>query len=112
MFGCLVPLVLLGLFLFVGVKFGRPWFRYQQWRDELNSAAKFATTLSDSAIRVRITAQADSLRLPKAAKSQLRIVRLTNPDRIIIESRYTETVDLPWLGPKVLKFHPLAEAPL
>jgi hypothetical protein len=110
--GCLVPLVLLGLLLFVGIKFGRPWFAYQQFRDEMSSVAKFATTLSDSAMRARLMARADSLRLPTEAKDRLQFTRLGDPPRIHIETEYSATVVLPLLGPKVLHFRPTAEASL
>lgn len=110
--GCLVPLVVLGLLLYAGVLFGKPWFRYQQWRDDFNNSAGFATTLSDSAIRSRLAASADSLNLPEAAKRHLNIQRLPRPARIEIRSEYTETVHLPWFGDKVLTFKPFAEADL
>lgn len=112
MFGCLFPLVLLGLFLFLGVKFGRPWFAYQQFQDEMRSAAKFASTISDSAIRARITARADSLRLPKGAKERLRLTRFGDPPRILIETSYTAVVELPLLGPREMRFTPTVEEPL
>ncbi len=109
MIGCITPLVLLGLLFFLGVKFGRPWFAYEQFRDQIESMAGFATTLNDSVMRARISARADSLRLPEAAKKNLKIQRLVKPPRVRIETSYTQTVELPFLEPKVLKFHPVAE---
>lgn len=111
-FGCLVPLAILGLLLYAGILFGRPWFRYQQWRDEIHTVAGFAEALPDSAMRARIEARADSLRLPPAAKKRLTIQRLPNPPRVEIRSTYTETVHIPWYGDKVLTFTPFAESPL
>ena len=108
-FGCLFPLVLLVLLCYLGLKFGRPWFANEQFQDEIASAAKFATTLSDSAMRVRINARADSLRLPKAARGNLRITRLLDPQRILIETEYEQVIVLPFLDPVVMKFHPKAE---
>lgn len=112
MLGCMFPLVLLALFLYLGIKFGRPWFAYQQLQDEMRSAANFASTISDSAIRYRISARADSLRLPKDAKNRLRLTRLGDPPRIIIETEYTSVVELPLIGPKEMHFHPVVEEPL
>lgn len=112
MLGCLFPLVLLALFLYLGVKFGRPWFANQQFQDEMRSAAKFADTLSDSAIHARIVARADSLRLPAEARNGLRLTRLGGPPRILIETRYTVTVELPVVGPRVMQFEPRVEEPL
>lgn len=109
MFGCLAPLALLALLLYLGVKFGRPWFADEQFQDEVRSTAKFASTLSDSAMRVRINARADSLGLPPAAKKNLRITRLNNPPRVLVETHYDVTVTLPYIKPVVLKFHAEAE---
>jgi len=109
MFGCLAPLVLLALLLYLGVKFGKPWFADEQFQDEVRSTAKFASTLSDSAMRARIVAQADSLRLPPAAKKNLRINRLTNPSRVLVETHYEVEVILPFIDPVKLKFSVHAE---
>lgn len=110
--GCLFPLALIGVAVYLGVQFGRPWFASQQFRDEMHSTAKFATTLSDQAIRERIVARADSLGLPVEARRNLRITRLTNPERIVIESGYSVEIDLPVIGPKTISFRPHAEEPL
>jgi hypothetical protein len=107
--GCLAPLVLLALLLYLGVKFGRPWFADEQFQDEVRSTAKFASTLSDSAMRARIVAQADSLHLPPAAKTNLRINRLTNPSRVLVETHYDVEVILPFIDPVKLKFKVHAE---
>ncbi len=109
MFGCLAPLVLLALLLFLGVKFGRPWFADEQFQDEVRSTAKFASTLSDSAMRARIVATADSLNLPPAAKTNLRINRLINPSRVLVETHYEVKVVLPFIDPVTLKFTVHAE---
>ena len=109
MFGCLAPLVLLALLLFLGIKFGRPWFADEQFQDEIRSTAKFASTLSDSAMRARIVARADSLHLPKAARANLRINRLTDPSRVLIETHYDIEVVLPFLDPVKLTFRVHAE---
>ncbi len=96
---------------YAAVAYGRPYFRYSQFLDEMNSSARFADALTDAAINTRIVARADSLGLPPAAK-KVSVRRLTNPARIVIEARYTETVKLPFLAPKVLEFHPRAESGL
>ncbi len=111
-FGCLVPLIVLVAFVYAGILFGRPWFRYQQWADEFHTVGSVAAVLSDSAMRARIVARADSLKLPAAATRSLTIKRLPNPPRVEIRARYTETVHIPWLGDKVLTFTPFREAPL
>ncbi|MEO8478401.1 MAG: hypothetical protein ABI542_02115 [Gemmatimonadota bacterium] len=111
-FGCLGTLAVLVLLLYVGILFGRPWFRYQRWNDEIRTVAGFASAMPDSAMRARLESQADSLRLPPAAKRKLTLDRLPNPPRMEIRSEYTETVTIPFLGEKVLTFKPFGESSL
>ncbi len=111
-FGCIGTLVVLVLLLYVGILFGRPWFRYQRWNDEIRTVAGFASAMPDSAMRVRLESQADSLRLPPAAKRNLSLKRLPNPPRMEIRSEYTETVTIPLIGEKVLTFKPFGESSL
>lgn len=111
-FGCLGTLAGLVVMLYLGILFGRPWFRYQRWNDEMRTVAGFATALPDSAMRARLEAQADSLGLPLTAKRKLTLKRLTNPARMEIRSEYTEKVNVPFIGQKVLTFTPFGEASL
>ena len=109
--GCLFPIVLLVTFIYVATLFGRPWFAYRQYQDEIRSVAKLNETLSDSAMTHRIMARADSLDLPEAAK-RITIRRLPDPARLEIRAEYTRTVRLPLLGDKVITFKPNAVEPL
>jgi hypothetical protein len=109
--GCLFPIVLLVGFIYVGIQFGRPWFAYRQYQDEMRSVAKQSEVLSDSAMTHRIRARADSLRLPPESK-RLSIRRLPDPPRLEIRSEYTQTVKLPILGEKVITFKPNAVEPI
>ncbi|HRP07672.1 MAG TPA: hypothetical protein PLL69_04215 [Gemmatimonadales bacterium] len=110
-FGCLIPLVLIAAFVYAAVAFGRPWFAYRQYQTEMRTVAGMQQSLSDSAIRVRITARADSLRLPPEAK-RLTIKRVGEPSRLEISAKYSQTVTLPFIGEKVLEFRPTGtEAP-
>jgi hypothetical protein len=109
--GCLFPIVLLVGFIYVGIQFGRPWFAYRQFQDEMRSVAKMSETLTDSAMTHRIQSRADSLGLPPEAK-RLSIRRLPDPARLEIRSQYEQTVKLPLLGPKVITFKPNAVEPI
>lgn len=109
--GCLASLIIAAGVIFLAVQFGRPWFRYQQFRDVMKSSARYAVSLPDSVIRARLLATADSLGLPTSAK-RFKIVRSRSPSNIVISSDYTETVVLPLLGPVVLHFKPRAEEAL
>ena len=110
--GCIVPIVLIALFIYAGSLFGRPWFRAQQFRDEMTTTARFAASLSDSLIRVRLEARADSLKLPGAARRSLRIRRIANPDRVVITSKWVDSISIPVVGIKVLNWDMKAEEPL
>ena len=111
-FGCLVSIVLLVILGYLGTRFIPPYMRYGQFRDSMRADAGFATTMSDSAIRSGLVAQADSLHLPPEAH-RIRIRRAGgHPPTITISAEYSESVDLPIFGIKVLHFKPSVEAPL
>ena len=110
--GCLVSIVLLVLVGFIAVKYLPPYMRYAQFKDEMRTSARFATTVPDSIIRITLVARADTLGLPPEAK-RIRIERrIGHPSTIIISAQYTEQVNLPIFGVKVLHYKPRAEAPL
>jgi hypothetical protein len=111
LFGCLLPIILLVAFIYVAVQFGRPWFAYRQYQQEMRNVAELNESLGDSVMVARITARADSLRLPNAAK-RLSIRRFSDPARLEIRAEYQETVTLPIIGEKVITFKPSAVEPL
>ena len=103
--GCLVTLLIIGTAVYVGIALGRPWFRYEQFRDEMTSAARFSTTLTDAQILTRLRAVADTLGLPPDAKKII-VKRLDPSGGVVISVKYTERVTLPLYGEKVFKFAP------
>ena len=109
--GCLASLALTAALIFLAVQFGKPWFRYQQFRDVMKSSARYAISLPDSVIRARLLAVADSLGLPKEAK-RVRIDRQRSPASITISSDYVEKVMVPLYGPVTIRFKPRAEEAL
>ncbi|MES2123809.1 MAG: hypothetical protein V4503_03880 [Gemmatimonadota bacterium] len=109
--GCLATLVITAALVLLAVRFGKPWFRYQQFRDVMKSSARYAVSIPDSVIRVRLLATADSLGLPKAAR-RVSIVRSASPAQIVISSDYTESVEIPLYGKVVVRFKPRAEEAL
>ncbi len=109
--GCLVVLVIAGAGIYLGLLFVRPWFRNEQYQQEMKNVALESATMSDSLIRVRLVARADSLGLPREAK-RLTIRRLPREDRIEISARYSITIEIPVYGPKVLNFIAAAEESL
>jgi hypothetical protein len=110
--GCLVSIVLLVLVGYLATRFVPPYMRYQQFRDEMRTEARFATTMTDSTIRYTLVARADTLGLPPQAK-RIRIERRTgHPATVRISAEYTESVNLPIFGVKLLHYKPSAEATL
>ena len=109
--GCLFTVALLGSAAYVALLFARPWFANQQFQDDFQMAARFASTTSDSAIRVRLVARADSLGLPKEAK-RISIRRFTNEGVVRIATRYEVTIHVPIVGERVMHFDLSVEEPL
>jgi hypothetical protein len=110
--GCLGSIILIVSVAYFGARFIPPYIAYEQFRDEMKSDARFATTLTDSAIRVRLVAQADTLGLPPEAKRIVIRRRGGRPPTITISADYAVKVNVPIFGIKVLHFKPTAEEPI
>lgn len=108
-FGCLISLALFAAALYYGINIGQVYFRYYQLLGGMRSQAKLAQSLQDDVIYRRLGEQADSL-LP-GVRPRFRITRGGQPNRIVIESEYTERVDLP-LFKRTFILRPRAEEPL
>ena len=93
-FGCLVSLALFAAALYYGVNIGQVYLRYYQVRDGMRIQARLAPSLQDDVIYRRLNGQADSL-FVGIPKPHFKITRKNGPRRIIIESEYTDQVDLP-----------------
>jgi hypothetical protein len=107
--GCLVSLVLFATALYYGASIGQVYFRYYQLVDEMRTQARLAPSLQDEVISRRLSVKADSL-LP-LRRPRFKISRGGQPQRIVIETEYTEQVDLP-LFKHTFVMHPRAEEPL
>jgi hypothetical protein len=107
--GCLIPLLILAIALFVAVDFGEAYFRFYQFKDAMGQEARFATTKTDDQITERLAALADSLQLPPGAEL-ISIQRSTSV--ITISSDYDEVIKLPLKKERVLHFHPSAASRL
>ena len=108
--GCLISLLLLVAALYYGVNIGELYFRYYRLLDEMQSQAQLAPSLDDGTIRRRIQAAAQDIGLPPESQ-QISIVRRASPREIVIETHYTESVDLPFFN-HTFDFHPKATQPL
>jgi len=99
--GCLVSLLFLVGALYYGVNIGELFFRYYRLLDEMQTQAQLAPSLDDGTIRLGLPAEAQ----------QIRIARRASPREIVIETEYSETVNLPLFN-HTFNFHPKATQPL
>jgi hypothetical protein len=104
--GCLVTLVLFAAALYYGVNIGQVYLRYYRLMDGMRLQARLAPTLQDDVIQRRLTAQADSL-LP-GRRALFKITRGGTPKKIVIETVYSDKVELP-LFKHTFIMHPRAE---
>ena len=107
--GCLFSLLLFAGALYYGVHIGQVYLRYYQLLDGMRTQARLAPSLHDDVIYRRLNAQADSL-LP-GGSPRFKITRGGHPNRIVIETEYTDQVDLPLFKHKFV-LRPRAEETL
>jgi hypothetical protein len=105
--GCLVYLLVLACIVYLGSPFGSAYLDYYRFKDAMKQEAKFAMQRSDPDIQSRLKVFADSLGLPKSA-SAVRISR--GREKVTILGSYTQSVTVPLLGPRKVRFRPKAEA--
>jgi hypothetical protein len=107
--GCVFSLLLFVGALYYGVHIGQVYLRYYELLDGMRTQARLAPSLQDDVIYRRLTLQADSL-LP-GGSPQFKITRGGKPNRIVIETEYADSVDLPLFKHKFV-LRPRAEEPL
>jgi hypothetical protein len=107
--GVLFSLILFVGALYYGVNIGQVYLRYYQLRDGMRAQARLASSLHDDVIHRRLSAQADSL-LP-GTSPKFRISRGGQPNRIVIETEYTDRIDLPLFKHEFV-LRPRAKEPL
>ncbi|HKT60200.1 MAG TPA: hypothetical protein VJQ46_09125 [Gemmatimonadales bacterium] len=105
--GCLVSAALFLAAAYYGIHLGGIYWRYYQLLDDMRQQAIFARQNTDDVIQRRLMAQADSLL--GGTTPRFRIQRTNS--RVIIDTEYTESVDLPLLK-KTFTLRPRAEEPL
>lgn len=110
--GCLLSLLIFVAALYYGVNIGEVYFRYYRLLDEMQTEAHLAAGLDDGTIRRRIQSAIEEIGLPDSAGSrQLQVRRSSSPREIVIETRYSETVSLPFFNHS-FSFHPRTTQPL
>lgn len=105
--GCVVYLFIIAACIYFGGSFASAYLDYFRYRDAMKQEAQFAPQHSDAEIQSRLKIFADSLGLPRNA-SAVHIARMRN--RVVITATYRQTVPVPVLGPKKVRFNPRAEA--
>jgi hypothetical protein len=108
--GCLVWLVVFGALVYYGIHVGGAYVRFYRLQDAMESQARLAPSLTDDVIRRRLQQQAAEI-LPEHKPPRFQIKRGGRPPRIVIETQYTDSLDLPLLR-RALVFKPRAQAPL
>jgi hypothetical protein len=106
--GCIFSVVLFLGALYYGVHIGGVYWRYYQVLDDMRQQARHADQLTDDAIQTHLTAQADTI---LGQTPDFRIERGSRPNRITIQTEYTETVTLPGFN-HTFMLRPRAEEPL
>jgi hypothetical protein len=110
--GCLLSLLIFVAVLYYGVNIGEVFFRYYRLLDEIETQSRLAPGIDDGTIRRRIQSAVEEIGVPDSAGNrQLLIRRTAQPREIVIETRYSESVSLPFFN-HAFKFHPRAAQPL
>jgi hypothetical protein len=105
----MLSLALFAAALYYGINIGQVYLRYYELVDGMRSQARMAPGLQDDVIYRRLSDQADSL-FP-GRRPQFKITRGGHPNRIVIETEYSDSVDLP-LFKHTFVMRPRAEEPL
>ena len=105
--GCMVYLVLIAAVVYFGGPFVGAYIDYYRYKDAMKQEAKYSQQHTDVEIQSRLKVFADSLGLPAGA-SAVRVNR--GRQRVTIIGTYVETVPVPILGPRRVRFNPRAEA--
>jgi len=108
--GCIFSLLVFAAVVYYGVNIGKVYLRYYQLQDTMRSNARLAPSLTDATIRRRLLIRVEELGLPEEAR-KLTIKRTGRPRTIMIETQYSETVDLP-LFHHTFTFNPQIVEPL
>lgn len=105
--GCLMTLLIIAAVVYFGFNAGVRFWHYYEFKDAMQSEARYSAHRSDAVIRRRLVELADSLSLPESAQN-IRIRRAHNT--IYIWAEYCDHIELP-LYVKEVCFSPSAQSP-
>lgn len=104
--GCLLPLLIAAVVIYLGKDFVQAWVHNYQFGDAMRQEVRFSTSSNDEQIMFHFRALADSLDLPRTAG----FVRISHTsDGAVIWSDYDVTIHLPFNHEKTIHFHPSSE---
>lgn len=106
-FGCMVWLVVIAGGVYFGGSFVSAYLDYYRFKDAMKQEAKFSLQHTDVQIQSRLKLFADSLGLPPNA-SMVRVSR--SKARVVISGSYLQSVSVPVIGDRKVRFNPKAEA--
>jgi hypothetical protein len=105
--GCLVMALVVAAVMYFGFSVGTVLWDNYQFVDRMKQEVRFAASRSDAVIKRRLTAFADSLGLPEAA----RVVHVKRGNKMIaIWSEYYHVLEFPGFV-KEIRFNPQAAGP-
>lgn len=93
--GCLFSILILMAVLYYGMDIGRTYWNYYKLIDEMGTSARFAETQTDDQIMKHLVGIAQDLGLPAEAQ-RFKIQRNEHPKTVVISTRYTVTLVLPF----------------
>ena len=93
--GCLFSILILLAVLYYGMDIGKIYWSYYKLIDEMGTSARFAETQTDDQIMKHLVGIAQDLSLPPEAQ-RFNIQRLDHPKTVVISTRYTVTIVLPF----------------
>lgn len=102
--GCLFSVLVVAAIGYFGVTVGSVLWDYYQYLDRMKQEVRFAASRSDAVIKRRISAFADSIGLPEAARN-VHVKRSSK--MIVIWSEYYHNIEFPGFV-KEIRFNPQA----
>mgnify|MGYP001337950449 CR=1 FL=1 len=99
--GCLFSILMLMAILYYGLDIGRTYWNYYKLIDEMDNSARFAETTTDDQILKHLVGIAQDLGLPPEAQ-RFTIKRSEHPRVVVISTRYTVTIVLPFKQKQVV----------
>jgi len=105
--GCLVYLFVIAVAIYLGSPFASAYLDYYRFKDAMKQEATYSLQRTDAEIQSRLKVFADSLGLPRSA-SMVRVNR--GGSRVTISSSYRQTIPVPLVGSRKVRFNPKVEA--